>query len=45
MIRLGFGISSIFALPMAIIFDVEDGVTSIDVVIGPFFFELAWGGQ
>lgn len=45
MIRLGFGISSIFALPVAIIFDTEDGIASIDVVIGPFFLEFAWGGQ
>lgn len=45
MIRIGFGFSSIFALPVAIIFDIEDGITSIDLCIGPFFFELSWGGQ
>lgn len=45
MIGFGFGFSNFFALPLALSFDDEDGVTSITLHIGPFFIEIQWGAS
>lgn len=42
MIGFGFGFTNFFALPAAISYDVDEGVSSLCLHVGPFFIELMW---
>jgi hypothetical protein len=48
MIGFGLGFSSVFAMPVALLFDHgadTDGATRVCLFIGPIFIELSWGAR
>ncbi|CAM5656987.1 hypothetical protein MAUB1S_11429 [Mycolicibacterium aubagnense] len=45
MISLELSITNALALPLAIICHVENGITTIAILVGPLCIEFSWGAS
>lgn len=43
MISIELSVTNMLALPVAAIYDIDDGVTTIAIFVGPFCLEVSWG--